>query len=608
MANIPSDHEATVQIVLGASYSPSPTPQHIADPHASWVRAALIGDVSPASNESMKVIRDKVSCHGFNAVIRVGVSAIGTAANTYGASILSALRTMETVGVKISTVKEDSPRMNWVHIPWSFPLRLSVKELANFLMIPIGEMELPGVAGLHPKQVPAPKDYFNPYPIHDRSFAVSSDGRSRLSISSKDSLEHTILLGPTGSGKSTAMLHMILKDIKAGRSVLVIDPKSDLITNILKRMPHERDDDVVIIDPSDSSPVGFNPFAFTDYRNPTLVTDAILSVFKEVFKENWGIRSQDVLSAAFLTLAQTKGASLLWLPTLLTDEAFRRKVTSGINDKIGLEPFWEGFEEMKDSERRAEIAPVLNKVRQFLLRPGLRNVLGQANPKFSLTDLFYKRKIVLVPLNKAIIGAESAGLLGSLIVGLTWTLALTRANVPPEQRHTVSVFVDELQDYLKLSTDLSDALAQARGLGLSLTLAHQYRTQLQPEIRAAVDANARNKVVFGVDSNDAKDMAAMAPNLEPVDFMTLPRYHIYTKFNYGGKSSDWVSGKTLPEPPVTRDEMDLRGKSMTAYGETIENVESEYLEILASSRRLSPDDHDCGGTDYGREKICRRAD
>jgi type IV secretory pathway TraG/TraD family ATPase VirD4 len=250
---------------------------------------------------------------------------------------------------------------------------------------------------------------------------------------------------------------------------LAIDPKNDLVNDILARIPPERDGDVVVIDPSDPCPVGFNPFAFKDYGNPNLIADAILAVFKEVFEENWEIRSQDVFSAALLTLAQTENASLLWLPALLTNEEFRHNVTSKIKDKIGLEPYWEGFEAMKDTQRLMEIAPVMNKMRQYLLRPGIRNVLGQSQPKFNLTDLFTRNKIVLVPLNKGIIGAESARLLGSLIVGMTWTLALSRANLPKEQRQMVGVYIDELQDYLSLPTDLSDALAQARGLGVALT-------------------------------------------------------------------------------------------------------------------------------------------
>ncbi|TGY82829.1 type IV secretory system conjugative DNA transfer family protein, partial [Petralouisia muris] len=144
-------------------------------------------------------------------------------------------------------------------------------------------------------------------------------------------------------------------------------------------------------------------------------------------------------------------------------------------------------------------------------------------------------------------------LLGSLIVGLTWTLALSRASIPAEKRHIVEIYIDELQDYISLPTDISDALAQARGLGVGLTLAHQYRDQLPLDIRSGVDANARNKIVFGLNSKDAKDMAAMAPELTAEDFMALPRYQIYTSFQSGGRNTGWVQGRTLPPPPALRD-------------------------------------------------------
>jgi hypothetical protein len=386
------------------------------------------------------------------------------------------------------------------------------------------------------------------------------------------------------------MQNLILSDIYAGRSVLVIDPKADLVNDVLARIPESRDEDVVIIDPSDPCPVGFNPLAFDKERhNPSLIADAVYTVFAEVFKDNFGIRTQDVLTAALLTLTQTDNATLLWLPTLLTDERFQKKVTAGITDKIGLEPYWSSFESMSDPLRRQEIAPVMNKIRQFLLRPGLRNVLGQSHPKFALTELFNKPRIVLVPLNKGLIGAESARLLGSLIVGLTWTLALSRARESVERRRLVSVYIDELQDYLSLPTDLSDALAQARGLGVGLTMAHQYRDQLPTSIRAGIDANARNKIVFGLNAADAKDMAAMAPELDAVDFMLLPRYQVYASFQQGGKNTGWISGQTLPVPRAIRDPIDLRVKSMTRFGKPVEEIELEYLNLVTQCRDVNTD-------------------
>lgn len=572
-----TDTETVVQIIFGAAFAPKTVPKNMPDPNATWLDA-LLGNVGNASQEYRRSAKDKADQYSFDALIRIGMT--GEHTTTRLNNIVSAMRTLESAGVRIHSEKESPDNLNHMVLPWRMPLRLSVKEAACFMLLPAGEEEIPGTPSLHPKLLLPPKWYREPKSqTNSRVFAVSSDSeRIKLSISPKDALEHTVLLGPTGSGKSTAMEHLILSDIDAGRSVLVIDPKADLVTCILERIPEKRKDDVIVIDPSDTAPVGFNPLAYS--QDPSLTADSILAVFQELFSANWGIRSADVLSGALLTLAQVKGANLLWLPQLLTDESFRKHITLQINDPIALQPFWEHYEAMKDSERRTEIAPVLNKLRQITYRPGLRNVLGQSEPKFSLADLFFKRKVVLVPLNRGLIGAGSAKLLGSLIVGLTWSLALSRAKIPLEKRHMVSVYIDELQDYLALPTSFSDALAQARGLGVAYTVAHQYRGQLQPDIKAGIDANCKNKIIFGLNSDDAKDMAAQAPELQALDFMSLPRYHIYTSFQSGGKSTGWVSGQTLPPSPPLRLAAELKAESMKRYGVPAEQTEAELIKMM----------------------------
>ena len=592
--------EMVIQIVLGRAYAPSPVPASLSDPNATWLQI-LLGDVQKASAESRKTVKEKSEQHTFQAAIRIGTSGEGRGVRLR--SVVSAFRVLEAAGVRIREEAIRPSDLNVAHVPWHFPLQLSVKELANFLLLPAGEEEMPGTPGLHPKRILPPHWYKNPTDQKaDRSFAVSMDVISpkRLSISPKDSLEHCHLIGPTGSGKSTAMLHLILADITAGRSVLVLDPKADLVTSILERIPEKRVGDAVVIDPSDPCPCGFNPLAFKEYGDPSLIADAILSVLKEIFSDSWGIYTQDVLTAALLTLAETDNATLLWLLPLLTDEGFRRRITSKVRDRVALRPFWEQFEALRDTEKRQQISPVLNKLRQLTLRPGLRNILGQAEPKFSLTDLFYKRKIVLIPLNKGLTGGESAKLLGSLIVGLTWTLALSRAGIPAERRHIVEIYIDELQDYISLPTDLSDALAQARGLGVGLTLAHQYRDQLPVNIRSGIDANTKNKIAFGLNSRDAKDIAAMAPGLAAEDLMALPRYQIYTSFQSNGRSVGWIQGKTLPPPPALRDAADLKAESQAAYGIPAEQIEKEYLSIFTTNNTAAEEAP--GDINIGRKK------
>lgn len=591
------DNETVIQIILGAAYAPKAIPKNMCDPNATWIDA-VIGRVHNASAEQRRNAKEKANQYGFEAVIRVGAS--GEYAASRIGSIISAMRTLQSAGVHIYAEKERPELLNSVALPWRMPLRLSVRELACFMLLPVGEDELPGVMGLHPKLILPPKWYKEPNgKERERSFAVTLESEPRrLTISPKDALEHLCILGPTGSGKSMVMEHLAIADIKAGRSVLIIDPKADLVTAILERIPEERKDDVVVIDPSDNTPVGFNPLSYG--QNPALTADVILAVLQEIFSQNWGIRSADILSGALMTLAQVRGATLLWLPALLTDDAFRNRITQRINDPIALQPFWAHFESMREAERRIEIAPVLNKLRQITYRPYLRNVLGQAEPRFSLADLFYKRKIVLVPLNRGLIGAESAKLLGSLIVGLTWSLALARANIAPEKRHMVSVYIDELQDYLALPTSFSDALAQARGLGVAYTVAHQYRKQLPTDIRAGIDANCRSKIVFGLNSDDAKDMAAEAHELLPQDFMTLPRYQVYTVFQCGGKSTGWISGNTLPPTPPLRMAAELKAESMRRYGVLAEETEAELVRIVNAAMPTS--NHVATDAPIGRRK------
>ncbi|MCL2107671.1 MAG: type IV secretory system conjugative DNA transfer family protein, partial [Oscillospiraceae bacterium] len=198
-----------LQIVLGRAFTPSPMPQKLPDPHASWLDIAL-GHVGLASPESRAAVKEKITHHGFACTVRLGGGNQGQTA-----SLLSALRVLESAGVRLSAKPEDPVCLNNASACWFFPLRLSVKELAHFLLLPAGEEDLPGVPGLHPKPMLPPAWYKNPVKTQDRTFAVTLDGRTKLSIPPKDSLEHTVILGPTGTGKSNVMLHQILADIHA---------------------------------------------------------------------------------------------------------------------------------------------------------------------------------------------------------------------------------------------------------------------------------------------------------------------------------------------------------------------------------------------------------
>jgi hypothetical protein len=206
-----------------------------------------------------------------------------------------------------------------------------------------------------------------------------------------------------------------------------------------------------------------------------------------------------------------------------------------------VDAFWQQYDAMTPDRQFQEIGPVLNKLRQLVLRPHLRAVLGQSEPAFRLGELFTKRRIVIVNLNKALLGHDAARLLGSLILGQVWQLLLARQRLPKERRHVVGIYIDEVHDFLAgIPGDLADALAQSRSLGGAFHLAHQYRNQLTDAMAAAIETNTRNKIIFGLGGTDATYMAKHATGLEKTDFQLLPEYHAYATVMQHGTSTGWM--------------------------------------------------------------------
>ena len=472
---------------------------------------------------------------------------------------------------------------------------------------PVGEGALPATPSAHPRVLPLPQARET-----QRAFAtgVADQVGERLGISIGDALYHTVLLGPTGAGKSTALAHLALADIHAGRGVLLIDPKTDLVADILARIPEQRRDDVVVIDPTSSRPVGINPLARAQTArsgalsssvvgggvlgggaSPELVADTVLATLKGVFAESWGVRVEQVLSAALVTLARTPGATLVDLPLLLTNAAYRQRLIAASGaDPLGTGQFWAAYEALSEAQRQQWVGPVLTRLQPFLIRPHLRATLGQAAPSFDLGEVFTRRRIVLVSLNKGVLGAESARLLGSLLVGQLWPLILARAAVEPSRRHVVSVFIDEVQDYLSLPGSLADALAQARSLGAAFHLAHQYRGQLPAALKAGIDANARNKIIFSLSAADAAELARQAIDLEAADFQLLPRFGVYARTLHHGRENPWCQATTLPPTPPTQDALALRAASQARYGQDTAQTEAALLARLGQHGEMTGDD------------------
>lgn len=465
-----------------------------------------------------------------------------------------------------------------------YPLALTAAEVSGLLAFPLGSTILPGLSPSAARQLPPISNIPHGPRVLGRSNYPGTDRPLALSVT--DSLRHLHVLGPTGVGKSTLLLNLITQDMNAGRGVVIVDPKGDLVAEALDRVPPRRVRDVIIVDPNDEErPVGLNLLARSGDA-PELVVDQVVAMFHNLFKEFWGPRTDDILRSALLTLVQTPGMTLAEIPPLLTEASFRRRLVSHLDDPT-LVGFWAWFDALSEAERANAIGPVMNKLRSFLLRRRVRHVIGQSEG-VDLASAVSERRIIMVPLAKGLLGSEAAALLGTLVVSQLWAAIQARAAQRADDRPPTFLFADEFQDFVAIPTDFGDLLAQARGLGLGTVLAHQHLSQLPHGLRQAVMANVRSRVVFQLGATDARIMAReLTPFLGHEDLQSLGAHEVVLHLAVGARVAPPATATTSP-PPQERGTAHLaRAASRKRYGRDRHEVESAIRDRVQA---ISPND------------------
>ena len=441
---------------------------------------------------------------------------------------------------------------------------VSVAELAALAHLPT-DVSVPGLARAGANAVAPPPAVARPSNVGvTRSGTAASmqspkvlgdaqaGGRRPVALAVPDARYHLHVMGATGSGKSTLLTNLALSDIDAGRGVVVIDPKGDLITDLCDRLPAGAESRTVLIDPEDpdAAPV-LNVLSGPD---PDLTVDNLVGIFRSIFAAFWGPRTDDVLRSACLTLlryAASTGTStsLADVPRLLADEEFRApRVAAVSDDTVGLGGFWNSYEAMSEASRAQVIGPVMNKLRAFLLRDFVRSVVGRPDSSFDMGNVL-DGGICLVRVPKGILGEETAKLLGSFVVAKVWQTATHRARLGQAARVDASLVVDECQNFLNLPRSFDEMLAEARGYRLSMVLAHQHLGQLPRELREAVSANARTKIWFSMSPEDAHVLGRhVAPEVSEHDLSHLGAYTAAARLVVDGEETPAFTLRTRPAP------------------------------------------------------------
>jgi len=462
---------------------------------------------------------------------------------------------------------------------------LGIDELASIFHFPTSQTDIPKIRWLKAKEAPPP-------PVLSSTGVLIGESIFRgetkpVRISDEDRRRHVYLIGQTGTGKSNLLVNMAADDIRAGKGVGVIDPHGDLIETLLQLIPEDRHKDVIIFDPSDiQRPVGLNMLEYDASRpeQKTFIVNEMQSIFNRLFAaETMGPMFEQYMRNALLLLMDdpSEQATLIEVPRVFTDVEFRRRLLAKCTNPTVVD-FWEK-EAIKAGGEAAlvNITPyITSKFNNFIANDYMRPIIGQPKSAFNFRRLMDEGKIFLVNLSKGRIGDINAGLLGMIIVGKLLMAALSRVDLPQEQRRDFNLYIDEFQNF---TTDsIAVILSEARKYRLNLVIAHQFIAQLVDKIKDAVFGNVGSIIVFRVGPEDAE---FLVKHFEPVfsnnDLVNLDNFHAYVKLLVKGETVRPFNIRTIAAP-IGRPEIaaKLKAQSRAIYGQDRKEIEAEVLKRL----------------------------
>ena len=567
--------------------------------------------LSGPEEAGLKGIEEKVAKLGFNTKIRIiSFAKDEISAKSKETGLVGAFKQFNTTNLNgfgcLSIISDSSileQYQNRVFGDSSYIL--NIQELASVYHLPSEAVFTPSIVWAGSKKGEPPSNL----PIED---SVSSENltmfaqtnyrhmQQKFGIKLKDRRLHLYAIGKTGTGKSTMLENMIIDDIREGRGVAVVDPHGDLIEHILNFIPDHRVDDIVYFSPADRNyPIGFNVMENVDPDLKSIVASGVVGIFKKIFGESWGPRLEYILRNAIIALLDYPDATMLGITQILVDKDFRNKVVANIDDPV-IKHFWINEFEKYDQKFRTEaVAPIQNKVGQFLSSSTIRNIVGQPKSTIDLADIMDNKKILLLDLSIGKIGEDTAALLGAMMITKIQLAAMHRASIPEEERIDFYLYVDEFQNF---ATDsFAVILSEARKYHLNLIMTNQYIAQMPEIVQKAVFGNIGTIVSFRVGAQDA---SALVKEFEPVfdanDLVNLDNYNIYVKMAIDGVTCPAFSSITLPPYSDKNNNRDIIiEKSRQKYSQDRGEVEKVINESMDSiSIQTKPKDE---GIRYPRQ-------
>lgn len=551
--------------------------------------------LSALEEEMVKLIEEKNMKAGLDVNIRVIACAkTKEKANIYLDNVGSAFTEYNnfSYGNVFSRLIKDNPERTtkdfiYRHFRESNSFLMNSEELASIFHFPLKTTETPNIAWLTAKIAPAPATVPNEGISLGEN--VYRGVKKEIRIKRADRRRHTYIIGKSGVGKSVLLANMAIQDIQNGEGVCVLDPHGDLITDILDRIPPERAEDVIIFSPADlERPMALNLLDY-DPRYPeqkSFVINEMIGIFDKLYdlKATGGPMFEQYMRNAMLLVMDDpdSGSTLMEIPKVLADEEFRRLKLARCKNQTVVD-FWKKEAEKAGGDAAlANIVPyITSKLTSFISNDMMRPIIGQQKSAFNLREVMDKQKILLIDLPKGLVGEMNAYLLGMILVGKILMAALSRTDMPSEQRKDFYLYIDEFQNFT--TNSICQILSEARKYALNLIIAHQYIGQLSKnnntEIKDAVFGNVGTLVSFKIGSEDAEFLVKeFAPVFNEYDLINIDKGTAYIKLLVDNSATRPFSMKTIwPLVGVKQEGLaeKIRSLSRLKYGQNAKLVEAE---------------------------------
>ncbi len=408
---------------------------------------------------------------------------------------------------------------------------LNAEELATVMHFPNKTVETHHINWLKAKSAPAPSL------IPDTGLRLGTSvyrGQKReIFIQEKDRQRHMYIVGKTGTGKSEFLKDMIMQDIRDGKGLAVMDPHGELVEDIMQLIPPERAEEVIYFNPSDTDrPMGLNIMEAQTEDQMHFVVGSIISLMYKLYDPHKtgiiGPRFEHAIRNAMLTIMAEPGATFIELVRCLTDQKYVQELLPKVKDPVVRRYWTDQIAQTSDFHKSEVLDYIVSKFGKFITNKVMRNIIGQSQSAFNFRQVMDEGKILLVNLSKGKLGEEDAKFLGLILVPKILTAAMSRQDVPLEQRKDFYLYVDEFQNYA--TEDFAVILSEARKYRLNLIVANQFVAQIEEEVKNAVFGNVGSVVTFRVGVPDANFLQhEFTPVFTETDLTNIEKYHVYIK-------------------------------------------------------------------------------